>query len=248
MTALRAISNFTQIDSVYGSFVINRHCAYQAEALIKTGYPHIQSELNKMLAIANTLPDGAIAIDAGANAGLVAVPLAQMLGQRGGTVHAFEVQRMMYYALCGTAALNDLANLHVHHTGLGATPGTVNLSPPDYAKPQDFGCFTLVGQDTTTGSENVNITTIDSLSLPRLDFLKIDVEGMEIEVLQGAARMIAAHLPWCWIEYWKVDMNAIKRQFDGLDYRFYIMDKLNVLAAPTARLSQTTLSITAEEI
>jgi hypothetical protein len=39
------VNNFAVLESVYGRFVVNRHCAYQAETLIKTGYPHIEPEL-----------------------------------------------------------------------------------------------------------------------------------------------------------------------------------------------------------
>jgi hypothetical protein len=49
------VKNFTVIESVYGKFLVNRHCAYQAEALIKTGRPHIDDELRKILAIVESL-------------------------------------------------------------------------------------------------------------------------------------------------------------------------------------------------
>ena len=38
------VNNFTVIESRYGKFIVNRHCAHQAEYLIKTGRPHIQDE------------------------------------------------------------------------------------------------------------------------------------------------------------------------------------------------------------
>ena len=43
------VNNFTAMDSIYGKFFVNRHCSYQADALIKTGIPHIQEELDKIL-------------------------------------------------------------------------------------------------------------------------------------------------------------------------------------------------------
>lgn len=236
------INNFTVIESEYGKIVVNRHCTYQAEALIKTGRPHIQSELNNILAIIDRLPDGCTVIDAGANIGLVAIPIAQRIKDRGGVVHAFEVQRMLFYALCGSTTLNDLENLIIRNEALGDAIGTTTISKPNYSEPQDFGLFSLVDQ-TNTGTEQVPVVTIDSLSLPRLDFLKIDVEGMEIEVLRGARRSIERSLPWCWVEYWKVDVRDIKNQFVGLDYKFYIMDGLNMLCVPTEKLRQSRLTI-----
>ena len=245
---MNKVNNFTVIESVYGKFVINRHCAYQAEALIKTGYPHIEAELKNILGIVNTLPEKSIVVDAGANAGLVCVPIAQLLRAKGGTVHAFEVQRMMYYALCGTAAINDLENLYVHNKAVGSAPGTLKATKPDYGAKQDFGLFSLVNQNDPNASEEVPVTTIDSLSLPGFDFFKIDVEGMEIDVLKGAQNSIRKYQPWCWVEYWKVDVNEIKKQFEGLDYKFFVMDQLNMLCAPVARINSSQIKITAKEI
>src|ERR1700749_1248501 len=108
------INNFVVVDSEYGKFVVNRHCAYQAESLIKTGRPHIDDELQKILTLVRQLPDGCLMVDAGANIGLVSIPVAQLIASRGGLVHAFEPQRLMSYALAGAAALNDLENLIVH--------------------------------------------------------------------------------------------------------------------------------------
>ena len=240
------IQNFTTIESQYGRFIVNRHCAFQAESLIKTGLPHIQDELNKILAVINNLPEDSVVVDAGANIGLVAIPIAQLLAQKNGVVHAFEVQRMMSYALCGTAALNDLENVIVYNQALGSAEGTLNAGKLDYGKPQDFGLFSLVDQD-DKNSESIKVTTIDKLNLPRLDFFKIDVEGMEIDVLKGSRQSLEDYLPWCWIEYWKVNIDDIKAQFAGLDYKFFIMDQLNMLCAPVSKLTESPLTINAKE-
>jgi FkbM family methyltransferase len=242
-----ALNNFTVLDSVYGRFIVNRHCAFQAEALVKTGRPHIDDELKKILTIVNGLPGECVVVDAGANIGLVSIPIAQAVKARGGIVHAFEAQRMMFYALCGAAALNDLENLFVWHRAVGAGPGAIAVPRVDYATPQDFGMVSLVAAPSGEAGETVDLVAIDSLALPRLDFLKIDVEGMEISVLQGARGALQNHLPWCWVEYWKVDREEIKAQFAGLDYKFYLMDNLNMLCAPTERLAASKISIHAPE-
>ena len=65
----RAVNHFTVIESVYGRFIVNRHCTFQAEHLIKTGLPHIESELRNILAIVETLPAKSVVVDAGANIG-----------------------------------------------------------------------------------------------------------------------------------------------------------------------------------
>jgi FkbM family methyltransferase len=249
---LPGVRNFTVLESIYGDFVINRHCSFQADHLVKTGIPHIQPELNNILAIVNTLPPQCVVVDAGANAGLVAVPIAQTIRPRGGIVYAFEVQRMMFYALCGTVVLNDLDNLFVYQTGLGAARGSFTAPVPNYGMPQDFGLFSLTDGNQALAvapdrKETVDVVPVDELKLPRLDFLKIDVEGMEIQVLAGARQTLANFRPWCWIEYWKVKIDDIKAQFAGLPYRFHIMDQLNLLCVPTERLTGLQLEIKAPQ-
>jgi FkbM family methyltransferase len=245
---MHIINNFTIVESIYGRFIVNRHCSHQAEALLKTGMPHIQWELKQILTIVNSLPTECLVIDAGGNIGLISVPIAQAIKEKRGVVHSFEPQRMLFYALCGTAALNDLENLFVHFNGVGADKGFLKIPRIDYGTPQDFGMVSLAHQNEIEEHERVPIAVIDELELPRLDFLKVDVEGMELEVLKGARRMISAHRPWCWIEYWKVDRNAIKEQFEGLGYRFYLMDHLNMLCAPGSRVVEQRIDVRAQEV
>jgi FkbM family methyltransferase len=241
------INNFTVLESVYGRFVVNRHCDLQAEALIKTGRPHIDDEIRLLRRIAGTLPEGAVAVDAGANIGLVAVPLAQALKPRGGIVLAFEIQRMLHYALCGSAALNDLDNLHIYPQGLGGSVRDEMMVRLDYGVPQDFGSFSLLQQNALP-TERVRIVTLDSIGLQRLDLLKIDVEGMEIEVLMGAQASIQRGRPWCCIEYWKIGLPALKDVFEGSGYELYRIDHLNLLCAPAEKLRASGLTLDAQRV
>lgn len=245
---MHPINNFTVIESISGRFIVNRHCSYQIDHLAKTGRPHIQAELDGLLAIVHTLPDQSVTIDAGANIGLVCIPIALTVAPKSGVVHAVEDQRPLLYALCGTTVLNDLSNLHVHQLGLGAARSVLELPPIDYGRPQDFGSISLVGVPGSGKGDRVQIVTIDSLGMHRLDFLKIDVEGMEIEVLTGARLTIESFQPWVWVEYWKTHVDDIKHQFDGLNYRFFVLDQLNMLCAPAVRAAGVPIPANAVEV
>lgn len=243
----QTVRNFVVIDSIHGPFVINRHCALQAEALIKTGRPHIQGELDTILQVIDQLPDDAIAVDGGANAGLVCVPIAHRLRARGGRVYAFEPQRTLFHALGGTVALNQLDNLHLLNMGLAGVNGTMKVPDLDYGQDADFGLVSLVDGHAAGGTPTP-VVRLDSLGLPRLDFLKLDIEGMEIEALHGARRLIETHLPWCWIEYWKTGEAPLIDTFAGLDYTFYRIDALNLLCVPNPRWDRQRLFITGEPL
>jgi FkbM family methyltransferase len=236
------LNNFTVIESVYGKFVVNRHCTYQAEHLIKTGRPHIDDEVQKILGIVDSLPENAVFIDAGANIGLVSLPVAQTLKGRGGKVLAFEAQRLMAYALCGAVALNDLMNLQVFHKGLGGEVRQMQTSFYDYGVPQDFGTFSLLQQGPVK-HDTLDIVTVDSLGLDRLDFMKIDVEGMELEVIKGAEAAIAKGRPWVWVEYWLIGAETIKAAFTHRDYEFVLVDGMNMLCAPSEKLAASGIVI-----
>jgi FkbM family methyltransferase len=223
------VKSFITLESVYGTFIVNRYCAYQAEALVKTGRTHIENELSKILALLSALPSGAVAIDAGANIGLVSIPMAQSLAKKNGHVLAFEPQTHLFRALCGATVLNDIENLEIYNTGLGRISEKRKLPKQDYSVPKDFGTVRLEALNYTGDAHEVTITSIDALNLQRLDFLKIDVEGMEIEIIDGGKSTISKYHPICWIEYWLIDKDKLHEKMHSLGYDLYIMDELNML-------------------
>lgn len=75
----------------------------------------------------------------------------------------------------------------------------------------------------------VNIIAIDDLECERVDFIKLDVEGMELEALQGAARTIAAYKPLMLVEHIKTTPGTLQPYLESLGYRCF-MTALNILA------------------
>ena len=242
------VDNFLVLDSVYGKFIVPRTCMFQADALVKTGRTHIESELNNIFAIIGTLPTGSVIIDGGTNAGFFTIPVAHMTQGRDVRIISFEPQRQLFQAVGGSLALNGYRHVFLHNVGLGAEPGIAQLPAIDYSVAQDFGTVAL--SDNTTVDEDgwmndrvVDITSIDAMALPRLDFFKLDVEGYEIPALTGALGTIKQHRPWIWVEYFITGVDPIKQALGNIEsYEFFIMDYQNMLCAPKEKQGAITIS------
>jgi FkbM family methyltransferase len=139
---------------------------------------------------------GQTVIEAGANIGAHTVPLARLVGEQG-KVLAFEPQRALFEILCGNVALNSLSNVACRHAALGAECGSILVPRLAYDRPNNFGGLELGACER---GETVELLSIDSLSIPRCDFLKADVEGMELAVLQGGIQTLRRDKPLLYLE------------------------------------------------
>jgi FkbM family methyltransferase len=157
--------------------------------------------------------DGVIAIDCGANIGVHTLEWATAMTGWGQVV-AIEAQERIYYALAGNIALNNCFNAIAIHGAVAAEPGVMKIPCPDYQTPGSFGSLELrqsasnefIGQQVDYCDDKmtpVQKVPLDALGLARCDLIKIDVEGMELEALEGARAMIAAHHPILVIEHIK---------------------------------------------
>ncbi len=172
---------------------------------------------------------GVVAIDGGANIGVQTLTWARaMTGW--GSVIAIEAQERVFYALAGNIAVNNLFNARAMHAAIAAEPGIIEIPEPDYLNFGTFGSFELrrhgrnedIGQDVDKNPKiRVAAMTIDSLALPRLDMLKLDIEGMEEEALAGARRTIEACRPVIVIEWIKSDKNKLVATLAALDYEVF---------------------------
>lgn len=164
--------------------------------------------------------DGVIAIDCGANIGAHTIEWAiAMTGW--GSVIAVEAQERIYYALAGNIAINNCFNAIAINAAVSSEPGFLNIPNPDYTAASSFGSLELRKRDnqefigqTVSYAEGKTVAvqkiTLDGLQLPRVDFIKIDVEGMEMEALEGAQRLIEKCCPIVLIESAKTGSDLIR--------------------------------------
>src|SRR5471030_1933578 len=131
--------------------------------------------------------DGVVAIDCGANIGVMTVEWARhMTGW--GEVLAIEAQERIYYALAGNICINNCFNARAFHSAIGNVDGEIRVPQPDYRKAGSFGSLELkrragtedIGQPISYEPQairRVQAFRLDSLALAQVDVLKIDVEG-----------------------------------------------------------------------
>jgi FkbM family methyltransferase len=184
--------------------------------------------------------DGVLAIDCGANIGVHTIEWAKHMTDWG-SVLAVEAQERIYYALAGNIAINNCFNAVALNAAISDAPGTLKIPRPDYLVPSSFGSLELrrtsnteyIGQPVDYSERNlvaVEAISIDSLKLPRIDFIKIDIEGMEMEALAGAVESIAQHRPAMLIESIKSDAEALQKWLKQHDYIIFKVG-INILAA-----------------
>lgn len=118
-------------------------------------------------------------------------------------VYAFEPQSMMHKLLCENVVMNQLANVWCFNKAVGNISGEVemNESVPDGHNPTEkirYGTndlYNLAGLEIGSGGEVVEMVRIDDYDFPKIDFMKIDVEGYEPLVLEGAIETIKRDRP-----------------------------------------------------
>jgi FkbM family methyltransferase len=167
---------------------------------------------------AQLIQPGSTVLEVGANIGSHTILLARSAGDKG-IVHAFEPQRTIHQILCANVALNGIRNVHTHQTAVGRTPGSITVPQLDNNAVNNFGGLAL---GHWTQGEQVPVITIDSLNLANCHFLKIDVEGMESDVIAGAEQTIRRFLPVMYLENDRKDKSPdLIRQVFALGYRLY---------------------------
>ncbi len=154
--------------------------------------------------LAGVLKPGMTVIDIGANMGLYTMFAAKRIGPTGKVV-ALEPSKREFGRLETHVRLNGLGNVHCLQTAVGREVGTATLK---VAEEWNAGHNTLgdFGYPETRleRTETVDIHTLDdlmeSLNIKKVDIIKLDVEGAEEAVLDGAARTLANHRPKILVE------------------------------------------------
>ncbi len=177
----------------YSGIAVNIDTRYKVERIMWSG--RYEPLLCTFLESRNT--GGWVCFDIGANVGAIALVLAQRCGP-GGRVYAFEPGPPNLARLRRNLRLNPelAARTEVIAAGVGDSAGELWWAE----EPGNPGNALLASM----GTDRVPVLTVDDFvrerAIGRIDLMKIDVEGMELKVMQGARHSLLRLRPILYFE------------------------------------------------
>jgi FkbM family methyltransferase len=176
----------------------------------------------ELICLDRFVPAGGIAVDVGANAGMYAY----RLSRRCAAVYAFEVND----ELTADLAAYNRGNITIIHEGLSSKTGAATLYIPHKQGQALLGWASLAPgncPDTDQHEEKaVTVRPLDSFNLTGVSFVKIDVEGHEVEVLKGGRGTLSRDRPCVLVEVQSQNRAEVSAFFTALEYSEHTLQDL----------------------
>ena len=207
--------NIKYIPTAQGPMLTLTNDAYVGVALAKYGeYGAAEQVFFKFAS------RGGASIDCGANLGAHSLFMARNFS----SVYAFEPQELIFRLLC--ANLAGYNNAYPIRACVGNTDTVISMPVLDYGALNNFGGFGKYLKDVpeSVPRTDVQVRMLDHIAPimaeQQIDLVKIDVEGMESEVIEGAMALIDKFKPVLYVENDKPERSSeLLRLIYNLDYR-----------------------------
>jgi FkbM family methyltransferase len=197
------------------------------------------------------LRPGMTAVDVGAYMGVYSCLMGKLVGPEG-RVHAFEPSPTSFQRLLGNLELNGLTNVVANRQAVSDRSGTLALHcyPPPFESLNSVVHRELARGGTALGrvaDEPVQAVSLDEYAdrsaLARIDFLRLDAEGAEVEILHGARRLIMREAVRCLLVNVSDDRQRVMELLAAHGFRFFTPARGGALepAAPATAGAPTNL-------
>lgn len=141
-----------------------------------------------------------VIIDIGSNFGFHTLQFADLVGDTG-KVYSFEPQKLIYYQLCGNIILNGYDNIEAYNVALGNEVSKLKMENLQYHSDNTINIGNAhLNAYTDNGFNWVDVKKLDDYEFENVAVLKIDVQGYEPNVLDGARQTILKNKPIIFIE------------------------------------------------
>lgn len=147
------------------------------------------------------LNEGDVCVDAGSNFGWHTLIMANLVGNSG-KIYSFEPLRIIFQQLNANIFLNGLDNVNTYNLALGNQTGIVGIPKLNIHTSgiQNYGDTSIQNELDDFVHQIKLDNLINNTEISNLKFLKIDVQGCELPVLQGAKSCIIIFRPYIFIE------------------------------------------------
>jgi FkbM family methyltransferase len=152
--------------------------------------------------------EGDIVIDAGAHIGIYAVRAAKAVVPGKGLVTAIEPDDHNVKFLQKNIAANDLTNVVIVQKGVWSEAGKLKLYSGNYSMTPSFYLQEWQVKESTEVEVDTLDNIIEGLGIRRVDFIKMDVEGAELEALKGMKETLRSNVKLAISAYHEQDGKA----------------------------------------
>ncbi len=223
--------NLKTIDTQFGKIVININDQFIGKSFLNKKYWALQDieTISKIIEFKCKKKNKIVFYDVGANIGTHSIALSNIFKNKI-VIKAFEAQSNIYEMFNQSIKINNLNNIELFHKVVSdKNDEIVRIDLPDYSKHNNFAGLELLkpfqnsdnAQMQKSGIfENVKSIKLDNFN-EEVDFMKIDVEGMENLVLKGSKNLIVNHRPFLFMELLKSKLEDITEFFKDKDYNIY---------------------------
>jgi FkbM family methyltransferase len=202
------------------------------------GYEAHLTEVSKVLI--GDAQDGCV-LDIGANLGSYVIPIAKQFSNL--RFFSFEPQRIVYYQLCSNIILNSLDNITALQLGVSDKQDIIQTTVPNYATEMNIGAFSLDDEvrenqyecSTVGETELMNIVTLDMMGIENIKLIKIDVEGLELNVIKGGLKTLEANNyppiifeAWTWKPWYQERRKELYNFVESLGYQITVVGENNI--------------------
>jgi FkbM family methyltransferase len=158
--------------------------------------------------------EGQTVYDVGGDQGIYTLFFASRVGSRGRVI-TFEPNPGSYRRIVDNVELNHLQNVDVRPLGLGEKKGKLTFIFPEGEPARgsaDAGIQAQLLREKNSRTIEIEVNSLDaeiaSANLPEPDLVKIDVEGLEMDVLRGMSQTLMERRPNLFIEVHGADVQS----------------------------------------
>jgi FkbM family methyltransferase len=205
------VCEFVYRDEMIKFFLPMAHLDLIQRHILNTNRFYEQSMLEKVRGYINS---NSVVLDIGSNIGNHAIYFSKVC--KAAAVYAFEPMKVTYGILQKNIELNSATTVKPHNIAIGAHETSGEISR--YSSSNMGGAEIRV-----TGKGAYEVRPLDSFNFEKVDFVKIDVEGSQLDVLRGGKNVIQKHKPIIWVECRTTppheELSPVREFFSSIGYQ-----------------------------